>query len=90
MAAAARFFGALLGAILGLALAIAYNTSANVAALEGGHVHLTFKATLLAGAVGAGVGLVVTHFLLTPRSGPPRVGPPPTNPTGKPPTADDA
>lgn len=74
----ARFFGTLLGAILGLALSIAYNTSSNVAALEGGHVHLTFKTTLVVGAVGAAAGLVVTHLLI-----PPRAGPPPTKPTDR-------
>jgi len=81
----ARFFGTLLGAILGLALSIAYNTSSNVAALEGGHGHLAFKATLIAAAVGAAVGFVLTHLLISPRA-----VAPPSKPTGEQPADDDA
>lgn len=54
-----KLAGIVLGAIVGLLLAIAYNTAAETAALEGGHRHLRFAATLLAMGGGALAGLLV-------------------------------
>jgi hypothetical protein len=57
---AARLVGLCAGTVVGLLLCIAYDTSANVATLEGGHAHLVFAKiviySLLAGVIGALVG----------------------------------
>jgi hypothetical protein len=56
------------GAILGLLLAIGYNTSAQTAALEGGHRHLTFATVILCGVGGALAGLVLAVFVARERA----------------------
>ena len=50
--------GFVVGFCIGLLLAIAYDTSADVSALEGGHSHLRFVACVVIGIVGGGVGVL--------------------------------
>jgi hypothetical protein len=59
----ARFFGALLGGLVVLASAIAYDTSAEVGALEGGHAHLRIAVIGIAAGFGAFVGFIVAAGL---------------------------
>ena len=51
--------GAWGGAVLAIVGCIAYDTSANVATLDGGHTHLKFGAIILIGAIGAFLGFVL-------------------------------
>jgi hypothetical protein len=62
------FVGAWRGAILVGVLCIAYDTSGNVAPLEGGHGHLKFGAILVYMAAGAVVGLILEALAFASRA----------------------
>ena len=57
--------GAWGGAMLAGLLCIAYNTSANVSALEGSRQHLTFRSVAIITGAGGIVGLVITMVALS-------------------------